>query len=150
MRKFIKFVLETAIICIIMVVLTFYGVVGYPKDVFATSYQSTIQDKFRTLKETNVPKIIIVGGSNAAFGMDQKMLEEATGYKVVNLGLHAGFNQLFHSELSKANINQGDIVLLAYEYSWIDEGQFESIGTELVMSGIDSDVELYRYMPTKT
>lgn len=133
-----------------MVVFTFYGVVGYPKDVFATSYQSTIQDKFRTLKETNTPKIIIVGGSNAAFGMDQQMLEEATGYKVVNLGLHAGFNQLFHSELSKANINQGDIVLLAYEYSWIDNGQFESIGTELVMSGIDSDVELYRYMPTKT
>lgn len=150
MKKFIRFVLETVIICMIMVSLTFYGVIGYPENVFATSYQSTIQDKFQILKKTNVPKIIIVGGSNAAFGLDQQMLEEATGYKVVNLGLHAGFNQLFHSELSKANINQGDIILLAYEYSWCDEGQFETIGTELVMSGIDSDIELYKYMPAKT
>lgn len=149
MKKFIRFVLETIIICTMMITVTFYGIVGYPEDVFATSYQSTIQDKFKTLKETNDPKIIIVGGSNAAFGMDQGMLEDATGYKVVNLGLHAGFNQIFHSELSKANINRGDIVLLAYEYNWCDEEQFESIGTELVMSGIDSNIELYKYIPAK-
>lgn len=150
MKKFIRFVLESVIICVIMVMLTFYGIVKYPADVFSTSYQSAIQDKFRTLKETDEPKIIIVGGSNAAFGMDQKMLEEATGYKVVNLGLHAGFGQLFHSELSKANINKGDIVLLSYEYNWCNDKQFKSIGTELVMSGIDSHVELYRYMPLRT
>ena len=124
MKKFIGFVLETIIICIVMLIVTFYGIVRYPKDVFATSYQSAIQDKFKILKETNEPKIIIVGGSNAAFGINHQMLEEATGYKVVNLGLHAGFSQLFPSELSKANINRGDIVLLAYEHNWYNETQF--------------------------
>jgi hypothetical protein len=78
------------------------------------------------------------------------MLENATGYKVANLGLHAGFKPLFYTELSKANINPGDIVLLAYEDSWYKEGAFESIGTELVMSGIDNDIEMYKYLPVRT
>lgn len=147
MKKFIGYIFETIVICIAMIIITFYGIVGFPKDVFSTSYQSVIQDKFRLLKETNTPKIIIVAGSNGAFGIDQHMLEEATGYKVVNLGLHAGFRHLFYTELSKANINPGDIVLLAYEHNWDDEVQFTSIGTDLVMTGIDSNIEMYKYMP---
>lgn len=150
MRKFIKYILETVIICAVMIFLTFYGVVAYPKNVFGTSYQSAIQDKFRILKETDEPKIIIIGGSNAAFGIDQQMLEEATGYKVVNMGLHAGFNHIFYSELAKANINPGDIVLLAYEYNWYEQSAFNTIGTELVMSAIDSNLEMYQYIPLKS
>lgn len=147
MKKFIGYILETTIICSAMIIMSFYGIVGFPKDVFITSYQSVIQDKFRLLRETNTPKIIIVGGSGSAFGIDQQMLEEATGYKVVNLGLHAGFYHLFYTELSKENINPGDIVLLAYEYGWNDGDQFTSIGTDLVMTGIDSHMEMYRYVP---
>lgn len=149
MKKFIVYVLETAVICTAMIIMTFCGIVLYPENVFETSYQSVIQDKFRLLKETNEPKIIIICGSNGAYGIDQNMLEEATGYKVVNLGLHAGFRYLFPTELSKANMNAGDIVLLAYEYEWGSEGQFTSIGTDLVMTGIDSDVALYQYMPVR-
>lgn len=149
MKKFVSYIIETLIICAIMIIFTFYGIVRYPQDVFITSYQSVIRDKFRVLKETNEPKIIIIGGSNAAFGIDQQMLEEATGYKVANLGLHGGFCPLFPSELAKANMNPGDIVLLAYEYNWHEKASFESIGTELVMSGIDSDIRLYRYLPMK-
>lgn len=150
MKKFIIYVLETVILCAALVFLTFYGITAYPKNVFETSYQSAIQDKFRILKETDEPKIIIIGGSNAAFGIDQQMLEEATGYRVVNMGLHAGFNHVFYSELAKANINPGDIVLLAYEYNWYEPAAFTTIGTELVMSAIDSNLEMYRYIPLKS
>lgn len=149
MKEFIKYIFSILAITAAMVFVTFLAIVCYPHDVFHSSYQSVIQDKFRVLKETDEPKIIIVSGSNSGFGLNEQMLEDATGYKVANLGLHAGFYPLFYTELSKANINPGDIVLLGYEYGWQNTGAFDSIGTELVMSGIDDNFEMYKYVPQK-
>lgn len=123
------------------------SILKYPPGVFYSSYQSLIQDKYRILKETNEPKIIVVSGSSSAFGLDQKMLEDASGYKVANLGLHAGFGHLFYSELAKANINEGDIVLLGYEHNWWCD--FNNLSTDLIMSGIDDDIEMYTRIPIK-
>lgn len=149
MKKFIKYILATLVIAAVMVSVTVAAIVCYPQNVFYSSYQSIIQDKFRVLKETNEPKIIIVSGSSSSFGLNEQMLSDATGYKVANLGLHAGFYSLFYTELSKANINPGDIVLLGYEYGWQNIGAFDSIGTELVMSGVDNNFEMYKYVPPK-
>lgn len=146
MKRFIQYISEIILITFILIIITFFSIVYYQKDVFYPSYQSMIQDKYRILKETNEPKIIVVSGSSSAFGLDQEMLENATGYKVANLGLHAGFGPWFYSELSKANINEGDIVLLAYEYGWANEEDFENIGADLVMSGIDDNIEMYKYI----
>lgn len=121
------------------------GILLFPANTFYSSYQSLIQDKFRTLIETDDPKIIMISGSSSAFGLVQKDLEYASGYKVVNLGLHAGFGHLFYSELAKANINAGDIVLLGYEYGW--QNGFDKIDLKLVMTGIDSDIKMYKYIP---
>ena len=73
------------------------------------------------------------------------MLEEVTGYKVANLGLHAGFGHLFYSELAKANINEGDIVLLGYEYGW--QKGFEDLNQDLIMTGIDDEIAMYTRIP---
>lgn len=145
MKQYLKFVLTTLLITILLFECITIGILKYPENTFYTSYQSLIQDKYRILMETNEPKIIMVSGSSSAFGLDQKMLEEATGYKVANLGLHAGFGALFYSELAKANINEGDIVLLGYEYGW--QKGFDSLGQNLIMSGIDSDIEIYTRIP---
>lgn len=145
--KYFKFLFITLLISVIFAETLIFEIICVPKDVFQSSYQSVIQDKFRILMETNDPKIIIVSGSSSAFGLDQRMLEEASGYKVANLGLHAGFGHLFYSELAKANINEGDIVLLGYEYGWSGKNGFTELNTELVMSGIDDNIEMYQYIP---
>lgn len=145
--KYIKFLSITIIMSAVLFQAIVCGIICEPKNVFDSSYQSVIQDKFRILQSTNDPKIIVVAGSNAAFGLNQKMLASATGYKVVNLGLHAGFGHLFYSELAKANINKGDIVLLGYEYGWQDEDGFRNLGADLIMSGIDDNISMYRYIP---
>ncbi len=150
MKRFICYAGGTILLCAILVCCAFFGIVLFPKDVFCESYQSAIQDKFRALVRTEAPKIIVVSGSSSAFGIDQDMLEEATGYKVVNLGVHAGYGNLFCSELAKRNLNAGDIVLLGYEYNWHAKDAFTDIHPELVMSGIDSDIEMYRYLPIRT
>lgn len=147
--KYIKFIVFTILLSLVLFEVVVLGIICFPKDVYHSSYQSVIQDKFRLLKETNEPKIIIVAGSSSAYGLEQNMLEEATGYKVVNLGLHAGFGHLITSELSKVNINPGDIVLLGYEYGWQYEDGFDSLRPDLIYSGFDSHLEMYKYIPIR-
>lgn len=149
MKSYLKFLGLSLAMAFFIFEAVVLGILKYPSNVFHSSYQSVIQDKYKILKETDDPKIIIVSGSSSAFGLDQKMLEEASGYKVANLGLHAGFGHLFYSELAKANINKGDIILLGYEYGWQNNG-FEVVDQNLVMSGIDDDIEMYTQLPIKT
>lgn len=119
----------------------------FPAHTFDSSYQSTIRDKYDLLMKTNEPKIIFVSGSSGAFGLNAEEVEKATGYRVVNLGLHAGFGFSFISEIAKANINSGDVVLLGYEYYWTEERSFGDIGADLVMSAIDNRISMYRFVP---
>lgn len=147
MKSYLKFLVSIFLMATFIFELIVLGILKYPKAVFYSSYQSLIQDKYHLLMETNEPKIIIVAGSSAAFGIDQEMLEKASGYKVVNLGLHADFGFFFLSELAKANINEGDIVLLGYEYNWPRDYAFTRINENLIMSGIDNDIEIYTKIP---
>lgn len=151
MKTYIKYLAGILLVTFLLFEGIVIGILKYPSGVFYSSYQSVIQDKYRILKEMNDPKIIIVSGSYSAFGLDQDMLEEATGYKVANLGLHIGFGPLFYSELAKTNINKGDVVLLGYEYGWYDwyDG-FSSLDQRLIMSGIDDDIEMYTKIPIET
>lgn len=135
------------VFAVVFLLVVFCWITLCPRDVFQESYQSVIQDKYENLINEQNPKIILVGGSNLAFGIDEKLLSEKTGYPVVNMGLHAGFGGLFNSEIAKANIQEGDIVLLGYEYGWHGPGYFDTLGVDLIMSGIDSKIEMYRYIP---
>ncbi len=145
MKRYIKYILTVAVMAFLLLELTVFTVIMIPGGTFHSSFQSLIIDKYRILQRTNEPKIIMVCGSSGAFGVDQQMLEDATGYKVANLGLHAGFGHLFHSELAKENINEGDIVLLAYEYGWQDG--FEYLDQSLIMSAIDDNIDMYKHIP---
>lgn len=147
MKRFIKDICLILLLSGAMLICVFLSIVLTPKEVFRTSYQSVIQDKYKNLLETDSPRIIIVGGSSAGFGIDEKMLESETGYHVVNLGLHAGFGGLFNTELIRGNLREGDIVLLAYEYGWHSDGYFKTLGTDLIMSGIDDKLSMYRQIP---
>ncbi len=149
MKEYLKFLISSIIAAFVLFEVITLGILMYPRGRFYQSYQSLIQDKYRILIETNTPKIIMIAGSSSAFGLNQSMLEEATGYKVANLGLHAGFGHWFYTELAKANINEGDIVLLGYEYGWEKEKQFNFLDQKLIMTGIDDDVKMYTRIPIR-
>lgn len=146
MRRVIRYCVGFLLVAFIIFEAVVMSILLLPGGTYDTSYQATIQDKYDLLIATESPKIILVGGSSLAFGINADAISEATGYPVVNLGLHAGFGNLFITELAKANIGKGDIVLLGYEYNWPEESSFTTIGTDLVMSGIDNRIEMYRYV----
>ncbi len=61
-------------------------------------------------------KIVIVAGSNALFGVDSKMLQNAFGTKVVNFGVNAGVGLPLILYLAKRVIKPGDTVIMPLEY----------------------------------
>lgn len=145
-----KFALQLLILILIVLSLIVIGLIIITQlqvEKYRTSYQYVINRKYEHLVNTNEPKVILIGGSNLAFGIDEGVIEERIGIPVVNLGLHAGFGIRFNTEISKANINEGDIIVLAYEYSILNDLSYFT--PELVVSGIDNNIEMYKYVPNE-
>lgn len=116
---------------------------------FSDTYQSVIYRKYEQLKNTEGPRIIIVGGSNAGFGIDSEYVSQKVGMPVVNMGLHAGFGPLFNTNIVKNHIQEGDIILLAHEYG-LSSTALEKLGDlDLIMAGIDNHPEIYLDLPLK-
>ena len=89
---------------------------------YEKSYSAAFYDKIERLRSIDGPKIILIGDSNVAFGMDSGRLEEAMGMPVVNLGLHGSLGSAFHQDMAKYNLNKGDIVIsCSYSFSSADE-----------------------------
>jgi hypothetical protein len=72
--------------------------------------------KLAAAARTPSPKMVIVAGSNALFGIDSAMLERHFGLPVVNLGVNAGILLPAILAVSKPALRPGDIVLLPLEY----------------------------------
>ena len=72
-------------------------------------YKDYIADKIDS------PKVIIIAGSNALFGIDSGIIEKAVGYPVVNLSAHAELSIGFLYEKIKAHMGEGDIVVMPLE-----------------------------------
>lgn len=62
------------------------------------------------------PKILVVAGSSAMFGIDSGLLEQALGRPVINLGVNAGLLSPFIISKAIPAINSGDWVVLPLEY----------------------------------
>ena len=74
------------------------------------TYLAGLQDKTFYLKSAKGKKIVLVGGSGAAFDVRSDLLEEQfPGYSVVNYGLYAGLGTTVMLELSKPYIGKGDL-----------------------------------------
>ncbi|WP_234736679.1 hypothetical protein [Tellurirhabdus bombi] len=78
-------------------------------------------DKENRLKNTPAPRLVFVGGSNLALGIDSRRVAAATGYTVTNMGIHAGLGLPFMLNEALHGTQKGDLVVLSIEY-FLDEG----------------------------
>ena len=75
-KKYLIRILYSFILAIIVTLAICILTLNFRKSAYSESYQSVIRDKYELLVNTESPKIVIVGGSNACFGIDNKMLSE--------------------------------------------------------------------------
>lgn len=118
MKKFLRFLIK-ALILIILLSFPFAAVflaTEKTPNQYNKTYLAEFNDKYNLLNSTNEKKIVFVGGSSLPFGLRSDLVEqEIPGYKVVNFGLYATLGTKFMMDMSKSNINEGDIVILSPE-----------------------------------
>ena len=89
--------------------------VGIPAKYDAT-YMGELKYKVRRLSSVAGPKIVLVGGSAAAFGADSALIEkEFPDYEVVNFGMYAALGSRMMLDLAQHGIGEGDIVIFMPE-----------------------------------
>jgi len=77
-------------------------------------------DKHRLLKTQIAPRMIFVGGSSVAFGLDSGLVAKRCGYHPVNMGLimGAGLELMLQEVLPWARA--GDVIVLSPEYQTLE------------------------------
>jgi len=105
------------------------------------TFLGELKGKHARLKETDGAKIVLIGGSSLAFGLDSALLEEYMGMPVVNYGLYATIGTKAMLDLSRAHIGRGDIVVLCPE----TDAQTYSLyyNAHSMWQAIDSDPSLF-------
>jgi hypothetical protein len=112
MKRFIiKAIILTAIIAS-----TIFGVIYLPP-VDPDRYIMALVDKHRLLVTTPQPRIIFAGDSGLAFGLDSGMIKKATGYNIINMGLHGGLGLIYSMDELKHYLKAGDIVIFVPDYT---------------------------------
>lgn len=72
--------------------------------------------KLTRLQDAPSPRLIIVGGSGSAFGIDSELIRKETAFEPVNMGLYAGFGIDYLLNQVREGAREGDTVLLIPEY----------------------------------
>ena len=70
------------------------------------TFLGELTNKHTRLKSITEEKIVLIGGSSLAFGLDSKKLEEYVGKPVVNYGLYATIGTKAMLDMSKNYINK--------------------------------------------
>ncbi len=143
MRNKIFAVLLSVLILLIPVGVTAGMAFALPPQYGAT-FLGEMAVKYERLRSVEEPKVVVVGGSSVAFGLDSAALEEAVGMPVVNFGLYATLGTKYMIDMSKAGIGKGDIVILAPE----TDPQTMSLyfNAEAVWQAVDQDLSMLRYV----
>lgn len=132
--------------CLIMLALiaVFCFVIVMPQ--YLLNYQAALIDKNERLCSLDGAKIVLVGNSNWAFGVDSQKLEEAMGMPVVNMGMHGGIGNPFNEQAAVQNIHEGDIVIISYS-NFADGDMIKN--PELAWITIENHPALWKYIRLK-
>ena len=99
--------------------------------------------KSALLENTPSPRIILIGGSNVAFGIDSELMESRLGLPVVNMGMHGGIGESSYREVFE-QLRSGDIVILMPEYLIFAPGELFQGNDVVLAQWMEYDLEKLR------
>lgn len=117
-QRIIKIATVLLLVAIIPVSMLLYGYTM--PNYYQNSYYAELAEMYQRLSRTEGRKIILIGGSNVAFGVDTDLLDHILrqygyDYTICPFGLYAAVGTSAMLELSKDTLKTGDIVVLAIE-----------------------------------
>ena len=90
----------------------FLFVVPIDRNTFLYEYNK----KVALLETIGKPRIIFIGGSNLAFNLDSRMLQDSLKYHIVNFGMASSIGLRYQLEDCYDYIQEGDVIVLQFEY----------------------------------
>ena len=118
MNKILKILLTLVLVAALPagLLLTGWALPSY----YSEAYYAELGEMYDRLYETEGKKIVIVGGSNVAFGVNGQLLENTLAekgydYTVCPFGLYAAVGTSAMLDLSADALGEGDVVILAVE-----------------------------------
>ncbi len=111
---------------------------------YQESFLGELRAKYALLQQpSEKPRLILVGGSAAAFGVDGAQLEELLPqYEVVNFGMYAALGTRPMLDLSQGQLRQGDLVILMPEQQ--AQSLSDYLGAEALWQAADGAFGLLR------
>lgn len=96
-----------------------------------------VEMKIKIARAITRPKLLIVAGSSALYGISAEEIERQTGYPTVNFGTNAGLGPAITLHLTRKVCLPGDTVLLAFEYElYLGEDLAHGTADEVLMNYI--------------
>ncbi|MBO5020996.1 MAG: hypothetical protein J6D52_10070, partial [Clostridia bacterium] len=114
MRKTIIIFVLSVILLVSPIAVIFISSLTAPCQ-YDETFLGELTDKHTRLTSIKDDKIVLIGGSNLAFGIDSAKLEEYVGMPVVNYGLYATIGTKAMLDMSRSHIDEGDIVVICPE-----------------------------------
>lgn len=152
-RKLLRSVLAAVIAALLIAVpfvSVFFGGVFIPSQ-YSQTYYGELYNMYVRLKETEGRKIVIIGNSNVAFGVDSLLFEQLINtsdeqYTVCNFGLYGSLGTRMMLDLSRNFIGEGDIVIFVPEISEQSLSQYFS--AQEAWYALDGGMEMFFSLPS--
>ncbi len=84
--------------------------------VVGQGFMAATNDKYTLLRQQKSPRIVWVGGSSVAYGVNSPYVAGKLPYQPVNMGLHAGFGVEYMLNEVEPGLQPGDVVVVSLEY----------------------------------
>lgn len=127
-------------IAVIFPIVVFSAICLFTPSQYEETFLGELSEKYGRLKEIDEEKVILIGGSSLAFGIDSQTMEEYLKRPVVNFGLYATLGTKVMLDLSKSEINRGDIVVICPEMDTQTLSLY--FNAESMWQAVDSDISL--------
>ncbi len=110
-------------------------------DPYTDAYQRAIVRQYDNFRKMGSGKLVFIGNSSLSFGLNLDQMEQLSGRPCAILGNHAGTGLPYTIEMSKSNLQSGDIVVLEFASQKVD-----TIGTQLLLSGVGKRVDMLKFV----
>ncbi len=138
--KNIKISFIAIALAVVIPMVTLLAICAFTPAQYSETFLGELSVKYNRLKDIKEDKIVLIGGSSLAFGIDSKTMEKHLGRPVVNFGLYATLGTKVMLDLSKSGVRRGDTVVICPEM----DAQTLSLyyNSEAMWQAVDSDASL--------